>query len=396
MADSRSILHVDMDAFFASVEVLDDPNLGGKPVLVGHDGPRGVVAAASYEARQFGCHSAQPMSVAKRLCPHAVVMPVRGGRYRQASEHVFAIFERFTPLIEPLSIDEAFLDITGSLRLLGSDESIARELKLAVKKATGLTASVGLAPNKFLAKLASDLNKPNGLTIIRGSDVDRVLAPLSVSKIWGIGPKTAARLEAERIRTISDLRSAPLEWLRRRFGADETEHFLRLAHGKDDRPVTPDRQAKSIGQEQTFGVDVADPQEVRAVLLEQVEQVARRLRKHGLRARAVTLKIRYGDFKTITRRATLADATDTTSPLWQAALSTFDTWAAKDFHPVRLIGMSASGLTEGAGQLELFRDPGEERRRRLDQALDRITGRYGRDAIHRARPMGTPSNPVPD
>src|SRR4051794_35689154 len=186
---ARAILHVDMDAFFASVEVRDNPAIAGKPVLVGHDGPRGVVAAASYEARKFGCHSAQPMIVAKRLCPQAVIVPGHHGRYREMSDQVFAIFERFTPLIQPLSIDEAFLDVTGSLRALGPAEQIARQIKDAIRRETGLTGSVGVAPNKFLAKLASDLEKPDGLTIIRPEDIDRVLLPLSIGKIWGIGPK---------------------------------------------------------------------------------------------------------------------------------------------------------------------------------------------------------------
>src|SRR4051812_1643893 len=254
---ARAILHVDMDAFFASVEVRDNPELRGKPVLVGHDGPRGVVAAASYEARVFGCHSAQPMAVAKRLCPQAVVVSGRQGRYREASEQVFAIFERFTPGIQPLSIDEAFLDVTGSLRALGPAEGIAAEIKRAVRAETQLTASVGVAPNKFLAKLASDLEKPDGLTVVRPEDVDRVLTPLPIGKIWGIGPKTAKRLNDLNVKTIGDLRRMSIEWLTERFGSD-AEHYRDLALGRDERPVTPDRQAKSIGQEETFGVDVAD------------------------------------------------------------------------------------------------------------------------------------------
>lgn len=380
--EERSILHVDMDAFFASVEVLDNPALAGKPVLVGHDGPRGVVAAASYEARRFGCHSAQPMSVAKRLCPQAVIVAGRHGRYREISEKVFAIFERYTPLIQPLSIDEAFLDVTGSVRLLGPGEQIAREIKNAIRRETGLTGSVGVAPNKFLAKLASDLEKPDGLTIIRPQDIDRVLLPLPVGRIWGIGPKTAKKLETLNIKTIADLRRMSIEWLIERFGSD-AEHYQRLARGEDDRPVTPDRQAKSIGQETTFGVDLADQDELRQNLFTQAEQIARRLRKAGLRAKSVWVKIRYGDFKTITRQMTLADASDVTTILYEAARGLFDAWAGEGFSPVRLIGMAGKNLVEGEGQMSLFPDPAAAKQEKVDHLMDAINGKLGKSAIRR-------------
>jgi DNA polymerase IV len=384
VSEPRAILHVDMDAFFASVEQLDDPALRGRPVLVGHDGPRGVVAAASYEARPFGCHSAQPMAVAKRLCPHAAIVPGRFWRYREMSAAVFRVFGEFTPVIEPLSIDEAFLDVTGSVRVLGSPESMARRLKERVRAETGLTASVGVAPNKFLAKLASDMDKPDGLTIVRPEDVDRLLAPMPVGRIFGVGPKTAQRLEGIGIRTIGDLRRIALDVLRRRVGDAEAERYKALAHGLDDRPVVPDEQAKSIGQEQTFGVDLPHVGEVRDVLLEQTEQVAARLRKHGLRARTVTVKIRFGDFQTITRRCTLPQPTDTTTDLWQAARGQFDRWAQSSFQPVRLIGVAAGGLASAAGQMELFADPNAERQRRIDSAVDQINQRFGKSVIHRS------------
>jgi nucleotidyltransferase/DNA polymerase involved in DNA repair len=373
-----------MDAFYAAIEQLDDPSLRGKPVLVGHDGPRGVVTTASYEARPFGCRSAQPMAVAKRLCPQAIVVPTRFERYHDISNQVFDILDDFTPLIEPLSIDEAFLDVTGSRRLHGDGPSIARRIKQRIRDEVQLTASVGIASNKYLAKLASDLNKPDGLTIITLQDIDKVLPPLPVSKIWGIGPKTAARLGNLAIRTIGDIRRLPRDVLEQQFGL-EAEHFWRLARGIDDRPVVPDSEAKSIGHEQTFGTDLLDPDEVRAVLLGQVEQVAARLRRHGLRARSVHLKIRDGGFHTITRATTLREPTDETRELWRCALAIFDRWARGSFKPVRLIGMNASHLTRGPQEMGLFTDAAAEQQRRVDRAVDQINARFGRRAIQRGR-----------
>ena len=379
---SRSILHVDMDAFFAAVEQLDDPKLRGKPVLVGGDGPRGVVATASYEARPYGCHSAQPMAVAKRLCPHAIIVRGNYARYRQVSEQLFEIFESFTPIVQPLSIDEAFLDVSGTDRIHGSAIDIARALKQRVRDELALTASVGVAPNKFLAKLASDLEKPDGLTVINADDVDRILPPLPVTKIWGIGPKTAKRLEGMAIRTIGDLRRASDATLRRLLG-DDAERCRGLAHGIDHRDVVTDREAKQISQENTFGVNIADPDAVRNELLEQVQHVARRLRKNQLRAGGVTVKIRYGEFKTITRSRTLAEPTDRTDLLWNVTREVFDEWAAKSFSPVRLIGMAARNLSAGGEQMPLFADPAGERHERLDRVVDRIVDRFGKSAVRR-------------
>jgi DNA polymerase-4 len=378
------ILHVDMDAFYASVEQLDQPHLRGRPVLVGHDGPRGVVSAASYEARRFGCRSAQPTAVAKRLCPHAIVVPVRFARYGEVSRQVFAIFESYTPLVQALSVDEAFLDVAASVRLFGEPIEIARQIKQRIHGDTGLTASVGVAPNKFLAKLASDMNKPDGLTVIGDHNVDEIMPPLPVEKIWGIGPKTMERLNDIGVRTVGDLRRLPVELLKLRLG-DEADHYRRLAFGIDARAVSPDRDAKSIGQEQTFGQDLTDPEAVRSVILGQTEQVSARLRRNAVVARSVTVKIRYGDFETITRRTTLVEAVDTTAPLWNAAKALFDAWAAKDFRPVRLIGVTASQLSTAAEQSSLFPDPAREKEKRLDNVVDQINAKFGKRAVSRAQ-----------
>lgn len=382
MSEDLSILHVDMDAFFAAIEVLDDPSLEGKPLLVGGDGKRGVVATASYEARKLGCHSAQPMSVAKRLCPQALVVPPRGYRYREISTQLFRIFERYTPLVEPLSIDEAFLDVRGTKRLFGPPVEVARKLKEEVRRELSLTASVGVAPNKFIAKLASDLEKPDGLTVLSLEGYLERSKELSIAKIWGLGPASAKRFEKVGVRTVADLRALPLAWLEKHFGSSG-EHFYRLARGMDSRRVTPDHAAKSVGQEQTFGDDLADPAEVRAILLGQVENVARRLRKHGLLAGTLTVKIRYGDFKTITRSAKLMEASFSTRALWEISGRLFEEWAAKDFQPVRLIGVSTSDFAKGPLQSSLLARSDEERVAKVESATDRIVERFGRGAIRR-------------
>jgi DNA polymerase-4 len=371
-----------MDAFFAAVEQLDDPSLRGKPILVGGDGPRGVVATASYEARVFGCHSAQPMAVAKRLCPQAIVVPGHYARYREISGRIFDIMESFTPIIQPLSIDEAFLDVTGSLRLHGSAVDIAKKLKQRVRDELHLTASVGVAPNKFLAKLASDLEKPDGLTVINREDIDRVLPPLPATKIWGIGPKTAARLESMCIRTIRDIRAASESTLKRLLG-DDAERVARLARGEDDREVVTDSDAKQISQERTFGINVSEPDAIRDELHDQVQQVARRLRKHALRAAGVTLKIRFGEFQTITRSQALKEPTDRTDVLWSITLDIFNAWSKQSFRPVRLIGTAAKNLTRDPAQLALFVDPTHERQQKLDQTIDQITARFGTSSLRR-------------
>ncbi|HZZ44559.1 MAG TPA: DNA polymerase IV [Tepidisphaeraceae bacterium] len=379
---ARTILHVDMDAFFAAVEQLDDPALRGKPLLIGSDRPRGVVATASYEARPFGCRSAMPMAVAKRLCPQAIIVPVRMSRYREVSDHLFRILDDFSPVVEPVSVDEAFMDMTGMDRLAGSGEQIAVRLRRRIREELHLTASVGVAPNKFLAKLASDLKKPDGLTVVTAEDIDHILPPLPVTRIWGIGPKTADRLAGMNIKTIGDLRRMPGEFFSREFGEDG-ERFRRLIHGEDDRAVHPDSEARSISHETTFEEDITDPQHLRDVLLDQVENVARRCRKHGLRAGTIRLKIRIGGFKTFSRSRTLAEPTHTTAELWSHSLSLLDEWLRDSFQPVRLLGMAAASFTTGSEQLTLFSAESNAKQKHIDTAVDRITAKFGKSAIRR-------------
>ena len=371
-----------MDAFFAAVEQMDLPELRGKPILVGGDGPRSVVCTASYEARPFGCRSAQPMAVAKRMCPGAIVVPVRFPRYREVSKQVFEVLDGFSPLVEPLSIDEAFLDVTGMERLFGPALELGAALKRKIRERTGIIGSVGIAPNKFLAKLASDMYKPDGLKVIEAADAVALLSPMPVTKLWGVGPATAQRLERFGMKTIGDIRSASLADLKLAVG-EEAERYLRLSQGLDDRLVVPDRDAKSIGHEQTFEIDVDDAAHVRTVLFEQVEAVARRVRKHGFFARTVTLKIRYGQFETITRSATLDEPTDSTDLLWKSSAAIYDRWCKVGFKPVRLIGMHVSGLGRERGQLGLFTEADDGKRSKLDRVTDQIARKFGDAAIKR-------------
>jgi DNA polymerase-4 len=383
MAD-RQIIHVDMDAFYASVEQLDNPALAGKAVIVGGDpAGRGVVSAASYEARKFGVHSAMPMRRAVGLCPDAIVLPVRMGRYHEISLKMHEIFDRFTPIIEPISLDEAFLDVTGSIGIWNSSEEIGHAIKDAIKEETHLIASLGIAPNKFLAKLGSDLDKPDGFVIITDQNKQQILDPLPVSRIWGIGKVTDKKLRAHGIETIRQLRQYPLAELRRIAG-NTAERLIELACGIDSRPVELPHQAKSISGEHTFAEDIDDTHTLLAVLMEQVEEVAMRLRSSDLRAKTITLKLRYGDFRTVTRSRSLIEESDVTETLWNAAKEVFNEWQRKTPSPLRLIGFAASGL--GAGdqrQLSLFADEGEQKQERLDKAVDEIKKRYGKGKIGR-------------
>lgn len=378
------ILHVDMDAFYASVEELDNPALAGRPVVVGGtpDG-RGVVAAANYAARRFGIHSAMPAAQAKRLCPQAVFIRSRMDRYAQLSRAIRTIFARYTPLVEPLSLDEAFLDVTSSLRLFGDAQTIARRIKRDIRDELGLVASVGVAPNKFLAKLASDLNKPDGLVVVPTHAIEAFLAPLPVSRLWGVGKVANRDLAELGVQTIGDLRNVPEELLERRFGRSAA-HLRRLARGIDDRPVVPDRDAKSISHETTFATDIDDAEILRSWLLELSEQVATRLRRHALRGRTVFIKVRYADFRTVTRSESLDAPTSVTRVLYLAAARLLRAELGSRPPPVRLLGMGVSGVTaETLEQGELFEETNREQQRRIDSVVDEIKTRFGNRALRR-------------
>jgi len=379
-----TILHVDMDAFYASVEQRDHPELRGRPVLVGGAGRRGVVMAASYEARPFGCRSAMPMAIARRLCPQAIVMPVRMAHYAAIGRQIRQIFLSFTPLVEPLSLDEAFLDVRGCEGLFGAAPQIARKIKERIKAETGLIASVGVAPNKFLAKLAGDVGKPDGLVVLLPEQVTGFLAPLPVGRLWGVGAKGEQRLHALGIRTIGDLAERSEQVLVDHFG-EVGRHLWQLAHGQDDRTVVPDRLAKSISTETTFAHDIGDRSALRAWLLDLVDELAARLRHAGLRARGIDLKLRSSDFHTRSRARALNEATDVTEVLWQAAADLFERSLPEELLPLRLLGVGATRLTrERAVQSDLFDEAERARQAALDRAVDTIRGQFGSSAIRRA------------
>jgi DNA polymerase IV len=398
MAGTRRVVHVDMDAFYAAVEQLDHPEYRERPVIVGANPRggkgRGVVSTASYEARLFGVHSAMPISQAYRLCPQAVYLPVRMGRYHAVSERIFAIFRRYTDVVEPLSIDEAFLDVTGSTRLFGTVEDIARRIKQDIVREEGLVASVGVAPNKFLAKLASDLSKPDGFRVLQDADVDTFLHDLPVSRLWGVGKQTARQLDALGLRTIGQVAQCPKAQLSKRFG-DHGTHIWQLAHGLDDRPVTPHRHPQSIGAEMTFAEDTDDAAILRRTLLELAARVGQRLRAEGFMAVKVTLKYRDADFVTLTRTRSLAAPTAVADDLYHTVLELLSQMP-RPGRRVRLLGIVASELTSLAQQqLSLFSD-GMLKRLQAERAEDSIRARFGSRAITRAALLEAASAAVPD
>ncbi|MDY6952406.1 MAG: DNA polymerase IV [Thermodesulfobacteriota bacterium] len=376
-------MHLDIDAFYPSVEVLDHPELKGKAVIVGGPRARGVVSSASYEARKFGVHSAQPVATAMRLCPHGIFLPVRMARYKEVSSQVFTIFHHFTPLVEPISIDEAFLDVTGSQRLFGRPEEMAAAIKGMVREKTGLTISAGLAPSKFVAKIASDLEKPDGLTVVWPEQVQAFLDPLSIDKMWGVGKQTQKRLHGLGIKTIGDLGRFPAKALGKKLGKHGTK-MHDLALGIDDRDVIPWSEVKSVGHEETFSQDIVEQEAARKEILFLSQKVARRMRRKGVSGRTITLKVKYSDFVQVTRSVTLPALTCDGHIVFSTACGLM---AKTDVgrRPVRLLGVSVSQLSHASAsteQLSLFQeDERLSKRKDLNTALDAVSDKFGDDAL---------------
>jgi len=381
----RVIIHLDMDAFYAAVEVHDNPALKGKPVVVGGPSGRSVVSAVSYEGRRYGIRSAMPITRARTLCPEAVFLPVRMGRYREVSDQIMAIFERFTPLVEPLSLDEAFLDVTGSARLFGSGREIAVAIKRLIRVETGLTGSAGVAAVKLVAKIASDLQKPDGLTVVPLGSEREFLAPLSVSRLWGAGATTIKELALLGVATIGDLAALPLDLLTARFGKSGL-HLHQSALGIDDREVVPEREAKSVGHEDTYEEDLRSAAQIRKELLSLAVRVGARLRRHHLEGRTISLKVRYSDFSTVSRAVTLPEATGDGQLLFRAALELLAKTEVNR-RAVRLLGISVSNLLPDTTprQSDLFGVSHKQaRREELNRAMDAINRKFGREAINPA------------
>jgi len=377
---SRAVLHVDMDAFYASVEQHDNPRLAGLPVIVGWAGGRGVVTAASYEARPYGVRSAMPMRTALKLCPHAVCVRPRMARYQEVSRTVFGVFREVTPLVEGLSLDEAFLDVTASLELLGGAVAIARRIRLRIRELTGLTASVGVAPNKLVAKIASDLGKPDGLTVVEPSRVREVLDPLSVRRLPGLGRKTGARVEEAGIHTLGELRTAPDAVLWPLFGR-YTAWVRERASGVDERPVVPDAEEKSLSAEDTFEADIGDPRALQTQLARLADLACQRLRRRELVTACIGVKIRRHDFTTFTRQRAIAPATSAGRVIAGVAAELLERWLGA--HPgakLRLLGVVLTEL-KPASQLGLFEQ--ELRGGRVDATLDEARARFGERALRR-------------
>lgn len=376
-----AILHVDMDAFFASVELLERPDARGKPAIVGHAGGRGVVTSATYEARRYGVRSAMPMSQALRLCPNAIILTPHYERYTQYSAAVMDIFHEVTPLVEPLSIDEAFLDVSGARRLLGSPRRIAELIRSRVFEETGLTCSVGVAATKFMAKLASGRAKPDGLLVIPRAETLAFLRPLPVGALWGVGASTQASLERMGLLTVADLADAPLHVLQKAVGEAGGQRLHDLANGRDARRIVTESREKSIGHENTFGTDVGDLDILRREFLRLSGRVGERLRKHELVARTVAIKVRFSDFRTITRSRTLAEPTNVGRRLFEEAWDVFGALRLDVRQtPLRLIGVRAEQLLDAGGDALALWDPDEEWRE-TERTLDAVSARFGRGAI---------------
>ena len=379
----RIVLHADMDAFYASVEQNDDPSLKGKPVVVGGTGKRGVVSAASYEARTFGVRSAMPIMEARRLCPDGVYLAPRFSRYQEISNEVMRVFGDFSPKVEPLSLDEAFLEMTGAERVFGPPEEMAHKLKNAVCEATGgLTVSVGAASTKFVAKVASDQNKPDGVTVVPPGEVFGFLHPLSVSRLWGAGPRTQKKLQEMGLNQIGDVAKCSEELLRASFGSLGT-HLHRLANGVDPRDVAPPRERKSVGAEYTLEKDVKGAEAIKPHLRRAADEVGRRLREKGLLAYGVRVKLKTKSFKLYTRQTALMDPTDISCDLFEAGVELLSQFNLKS--PMRLIGLAAFDLIEAHApvQQDLFKKSERLEKRRLDQTLDTLREKFGNTVVKR-------------
>jgi DNA polymerase-4 len=396
---SEPILHVDMDAFYASVEALDDPSLAGRPVAVGGGGPRGVVMSASYEARAYGVHSAMPGARARRLCPDLVIVAPNFERYTEESRAIREIFLAHTPHVEQISLDEAFLDVGGSVRLFGDPVAIAERIRARVRDERSLVCSVGVGPNKLIAKLASERAKPDGVVHVPAGQVRAFLDPLPVDALWGVGEQTALALDRLGVRVVGDLLTLPGGVLERAFGHQMAKHLIALAIGSDDRPVVSYEAPKQVSAENTFARDLDAPADIRRELLRLADRVSARLRKADLAARTVTIKVRFSDFRTITRARTLDEPTAVAARIYGASR---DLWDALRLHRprIRLLGVAASGLLPGPGPEQLRIGERPDRWRDADRAVDALRARFGREMIERAttaehRPRRAPgANPT--
>jgi len=374
-----------MDAFFAAIEALDDSSLKGKPVIVGGLSRRGVVSTASYEARRFGIHSAMPVFKAREKCPHGIFLPVKMERYKEVSKKIMGLLKDFSPLVEQVSIDEAYLDITGTENLFGCPEDIARRIKERVGKETGLTCSIGIAPNKFMAKVASDMNKPDGLKIISDSEVDQFLSILPVGKIPGVGKRTLEELRRHSVKTVGDLKRFSKEQLLEDFGKFGLRLY-NIAKGRDNESVTPDREIKSISSEETLQKDTGDLSKLKDLVKEHAEKVAWRLRNEELKGKTIIIKIKFSDFSAFTKSQTIAEATDSSKILRDSAMKLFLDSPIK--RKVRLIGVAVSSLeaSKEEAQMSLFEDPGKtDKNRKVEEAMDEIRGKFGGKVIERGK-----------
>ena len=388
-ASPRCIIHLDMDAFYASVEQLDNPDLKGKPVIVGGSTKRGVVSAASYEARKYKIHSAMPIAQAMKLCPHGFFLPVRMKRYKEISSQVFRIFQKYTPLVEPLSLDEAFLDVTGSAKLFGTAEDIAKRIRKEVFQETGLTISAGVAASKLVAKIASDINKPDGLTIVPFGKEAEFLAPLPIKRLWGVGKKTQETLSLLGVHTFGDIASLPEKLLEQKFGKHGIS-LRRKALGLDNRDVETEHETKSVGHEFTFDTDLVELETIRRELLELAVMVAKRLRRYQLQGKTITLKVKYHDFKQVTRSSTIKHHSADSKRIYEEVIRLLQKTDAGE-KPLRLLGISVSGLQLESGSRQQFLFQGMRsngKRQEINKALDEIQEKYGSTAILPGRLLG--------